>query len=335
MTTIESIIAYLNQTLPQQQRLAFEKEMAENTDLQAAVSDYRLILEGFRGLRHEHFEQEIAGWDTDATADKGTELILAYLQDRLDADERRHFEQRLQQDKDLAERVATYRTMLQGFRGLEHENFQAQAATWAQKLPLSNAPKRKKVVKLIARQPWWQYAAAAVIVALLTAVIWLWTPTLRSGSPITFRLENYIAPGSDALIRGQTTALSNAARYFAKTDYELALQELAAITPQDSLYVQAKFLAGHSYYKLARYTEAVEAFSQALAPGRESSYAVQNFNRDNAAWTRILAQMALTSAGAEPETLEQMLEDFLATANQADTYYSKALALQKRMDNFW
>lgn len=336
MQQIESIIAYLTKSLPGQQRQAFEQELAGNTSLQEAVADYRLILEGFRGMRQEYFHREVRQWHEADIPEATDEKIMAYLQDRLDEQERQEFEKEMAQDAEFAQRVATYRTMLQGFRGLEHEDFQAQATIWAQDLPLATkTPRPKKVIKLLARQPWWQYAAAAVVVALITAMIWLWAPIANGGNPTAFRLENYIAPGANALVRGTATTLSEAARFFAKTEYEQALNTLGTITADDSLYLQARFLAGHSHYQLTQYSQAIAAFDEVLTPAFPERYNLRTVNRDNAAWTRILAQMALTTTGADPGILRQMLTDFLATANRSDTYYAKALALEQRLDNFW
>ncbi|PHN05610.1 hypothetical protein [Flavilitoribacter nigricans] len=337
MQQAELIIAYLKGELQGEQRQEFEQRLSAEPDLRSAVRDYRIILEGFKGLRHESTLQEISGWPLEATPDDQELLLMAYVEGTLDTDAREAFERTMDRDPDLRQRVETQMAISQGFKGLQHEAFAREVKGWAEALPGAETPKETKVVPLKRKSNTWRYAAAAAVLLLIVAAFWLINvPGGEDFSYSAFRQENYIPP-VDLTDRGNgEEVLAAAARDFNQGNYAASVEKLRTITSEDSLYVTARYWMGHGFYQLGQYDQAVAAFGQSLEPTAGITYDLRNFSRDNAAWTRILAQIARVDGEEDPglrRELENFLTDFLENADRSDTYYNKALELQRNLAN--
>lgn len=333
MQHAELIVAYLKGELSGPQAQDFEQQMAADLALQQAVREYRILLEGFKGMQHESFRREVAAWDVDTEADEEGVQIMAYLEGRMSTAERVAWEQRLEREPRLARATAEYRQLMEGFKGMRQDDFAAEVQGWAKDLPAGEVAPESKLISIDRhKNSWWRYAAAAAVLALVAASFWLFGPF--SGAQPTladFRQDNYVEPAA-LMIRGEEEVLTEAARAYNRQEYPAAIAALQLITSRDSLFVAARYLEGHSYYRLGQYQQAVEAFTQSLDPPAGQNYDLRDFNRDNAAWTRILAELALLDAGPDPlvqQDLHAFLTTFLQQADRSDVYYAKALALQK------
>lgn len=335
MQQAELIITYLRGKLQGEQRQEFEQRLTTDPELRLAVKDYRTILEGFKGMRHETSREEISSWSLEDEQDDEELLVMAYLEGNMPTAARKNFEQAMAQDPKLKRKVESQRAILQGFKGLKHESFAQEVEQWAETLPGADQMSETKVVPLKRKTNSWRYAAAATVLILVVVAFWLLTPSGGSDFSYTaFRQESYIPP-VDLTDRGSAQeTLTAAARDFNQQNYTAAVEKLQIIGAEDSLYVSARFWMGHSYYQLGDYQRAVETFSLSLTPPTAKTYDLRNFSRDNASWTRILAQLARIDKNTGvplKQELENYLTTFLENADQSDAYYAKGIALQQAL----
>jgi anti-sigma-K factor RskA len=333
MQQAELIIAYLKGALPEAENRAFEQRLAAEPELAAAVKDYRTILRGFQGLRHAATRQEIAGWNTAEDPDDEEVMIMAYVQGKMEPAVLEAFERAIARDAALKKRVEDQRAIMQGFKGLQHESFAEEVARWAASLPAAETQAETRVVPLRSRSGRWRYAAAAAVLVLIAAAFWLLAPGGEDPYSYTaFLEENYIEP-ADPADRGEAQAvLSMAIQDFNRENFDAASESLRAVPAEDSLFVLARYWLGHSLLKAERYQDAASAFGESLTAANDGAYDLTTFNRDNASWSRILAQLGVWNEDQSPaarEQLRSLLDTFLETADRSDTYYERGLQLQE------
>lgn len=337
MQQAELIIAYLKGELPEGQRQEFETRLAADPEWRAAVNDYRTILQGFKGLRHEATRQEIAGWSLADDPDEEEILIMAYVEGQMEPASRKAFEHTMAGDPALREKVDNQLAIIQGFKGLQHDAFAEEVSQWAKALPGAAAKPEARVVPLRRRSGFWRYGAAAAVLILMVAAFWLLGPGGGDDFNYTaFIQENYIAPVDPSDRGDNQSVLIGAVQDFNRGNYPAAIEKLRTISSEDSLYVLARYWLGHSLYQAKQYAAAIEAFGQSLTPPTGNTYDLGTFSRDNAAWSRILAQLALWDENSAPEIGQQLqtfLNDFLETADRSDAYYAKGLELQENLES--
>lgn len=331
MQQAELINTYLKGALQGAQLEEFEQRLLSDPELRSAVKDYRTILEGFKGMRQQAAMEEFGNWGQEEDPDEEEVLIMAYVEGKMEPVSRKAFEQAMDQDAELKQKVDTQLAILQGFKGIQHEAFAQEVAEWADALPGSDQASPAKVVPLRSSSGLWRYGAAAAVLVLIVAAFWLFSPGGGNDFSYTAFLEaNYIAP-VDPTDRGNSEdAIIEASRDINRGDYAAAVEKLQSINSTDSLFATAQFWLGHSYYQLDQYNSAVEALNQSL----EATPQLPAYYRDNAAWTRILAYLAIWDNDptvAAKRQLKTSLDAFLETANQSDTYYARGLALQEEL----
>ena len=335
MQQAELIITYLKGELQEAQRQEFEQRLTTDANLRSAVKDYQTILEGFKAMRQEAGQEEIASWSLEEDPDEEAVLLMAYVEGRMAPAARQTFEQAMARDPELKRQVESQQAILQGFKGMQHEAFAAEVGQWAASLPRAGKTPEAKIVPLTSKKNSWRYAAAAAVLILIAAAFWMLAPLGGDNFSYTaFRQEHYILP-ADLMDRGNAEdALIAAARDFRQKNYSAAIEKLEPIPTADSLFVTARYWMGHSYYQLGQYSQAVAAFSESLQPSGSTSYDLSNFNRDNAAWTRILAQVALMDENPAPsfrQELQNFLTSFLENADPSDTYYANGIKLREAL----
>lgn len=335
MQQAELIIAYLNRELREPQLQEFEQRLNDEPEFKAAVRDYQVILEGLKSMGHEATLEEISKWKTEEEGEEeDSQLVSAYIADSMDKTARAEFERRMAEEPSLKEAVADQEIVVAGFKGMQHEAFSEEVAVWAKELPGNpQQPTEAKTVKLKRSVRLRRYSAAAAILLLLIAAFWWLDLGGNRFSADEFRAENYIAPIALG-DRGDAEAeLEAASRDVSAGRYAEAVEKLRVIGTDDALYVKARFWLGHAYYRLNNYEAAVEAFTQSLEPPvNTQQYDLAGFDHDNAAWTRILAQLARlkdADRARRRQDLDYFLVSFLEKADRADSYYKKALQLQE------
>ncbi|MCB0376563.1 MAG: hypothetical protein KDD04_11635, partial [Sinomicrobium sp.] len=293
MQQTELIVAFIRGELTEPQRRDFEQRLLAEPALREKVQDYQIILQGLKGLQYEAFRREVAGWEPEEEIDDDRILIMDFMSGQLSPEAHADFEYRLINEPELARRVEEYRTLAEGFKAMRQQDFEAEVRTWSKDLPSGKEEDRARVVSLKRKHGigWWRYAAAAVLLVLLAVAIWRLSPISGSGLDLTaFRQDSYIAPQT-AIERGEEATLDMAKTAIGKGDYNEAERVLRSVSSGDSLYVPAQYFLGHTYYKMERYDAAVSAFNESLNASQNESFNQKDFNRDNAAWTRILAHM--------------------------------------------
>jgi anti-sigma factor RsiW len=329
MQQTELIVSYIRGELTGPQHRDFEQRLLAEPALQAKVQDYRIILQGLKGLQYEAFQREISAWEVEEEMDEDRLLIMDYLAGDLSPAERIAFEQRLINEPALAQTLAEHRTLAAGFKAMRQADFENEVLEWSKNLPVAETDKTAKVIPLAKkRNTWWRYATAAVLLALLAVAIWQLGPVASGGPDLTaFSRDNYIAPAA-IIERGNEATLDRAVAALESGDLIAAEVALKTISSADSLYATAQYYLGHTYYRSQRYVEAVSAFTNSLnAAAGSSNYNLADFNPDNAAWTRILAYLAASEETSD-STLRSYLADFLDQADRSDVYYQKARELE-------
>lgn len=332
MQQTELIVAYIRGELTETQLRDFEQRLLAEPALQAKVKDYQVILQGLKGLQHEAFHREVAGWELEDRSEKEQGEIMAYLTGEMGEEDKIIFKTRLTVDPELARKLGELRPLAEGFKAMRHEGFENEVKGWANGLTTKKTKPAAKVVPLAKRRnQWWRYAAAAILLALIAVAFWQLGPSLFGEQDLTaFQQQNYIAPAA-AVERGSKTMLEEGVTAFEKGNYTLAVSALQSITAEDSLFVTAQYYLGHAQFKMERYREATAAFSQSLdAVENGRTYQLGDFNADNAGWTRVLAQLA-QSNGQDDTVLYRLLAEFLDQADRTDVYYQKALELEERL----
>ena len=66
--TLQQIEEYLNGTLADAERSAFEKELNSNPEFKKEVDEHRLIFEGLKGMEMDGFRKEVANWEEELSS---------------------------------------------------------------------------------------------------------------------------------------------------------------------------------------------------------------------------------------------------------------------------
>lgn len=107
-----------------------EAELNELPDGQTEAAQYRRLWDGFKALRSQHFREEIAEWEAEASPLDDEELAEWYIDKELHPEEAQRIDQRLKEDIAFAEVVKQQKQLKEGFNALKTENFREQLQQW-------------------------------------------------------------------------------------------------------------------------------------------------------------------------------------------------------------
>ena len=178
--------------------------------------------------------------------------IEAYFQDQLSGKEKLEFEQRCQADDSFAGEVAFYIAARQSIKDelLRQKKAEWQAAT-VRTLPVSNAP------RIILRQPWLRYAAAACVV-IVVSLFFLLRPANTRTLANEYIDEYYQQLKSLKMGAADSIELGKIAYKNKEYDRAVTLFETVAKSHTDN--AEAKEYAGLVYLEKENYDKAIRFF---------------------------------------------------------------------------
>jgi hypothetical protein len=274
-----------------------------------------------------------------------TEILLQlrkYAKGELSPGERSAVEELLSRHPELGAELESTRQLIQAAERLERQRLvqliveieaRADRKGWLQALRVAISGAWRRFAGYLTMPPRVPKLAWAVTAAaLLVAIAGYWWYLQSSDVLYTFEKTAYISPPApEALRRGaQGHVFANAFREFESGNFRQSLHLLENIPDADSLYLFARVLEAHNYYRLGEYDRAIGLLSGLEAASKDSAkYLIPN--PDHVAWTRILALLSEFNQNKTANTkqnLQSALDQFIRTSeNPSDTYYRKAREL--------
>ncbi|MCB9280572.1 MAG: hypothetical protein H6562_16885 [Lewinellaceae bacterium] len=295
---IETIERYLKGDMPAAERDAFRARLAEDESLQAEVSEVEAILNGFQSLRETQLLADFRTWDEEWTATDETDLIEAYLQGNLSAENRERVSQRLKTDPAFEEKVKSHQKLASGFEAIRSEEFAGRLRAW------ETEAVRTKTRKLVPMRTIFLRVAAAASILLVAAVGLNWYADSRFSS---WALEDdfYSTPNLGGTL-GQDTSTTNP--------------------------LVIAFEKGHQQMKSKEFLDAEGTFNNVLAlveMMHPDPLSAKNY-RENAEWNILLAKLGRNEFGSN---FQEQLDAIIR--NPDHTYHDRAVALKAKMETFW
>lgn len=247
------------------------------------------------------------------------EQIQLFLQGRLSGEPLRRFERQLAEDQELQKMVADYDRIFKGFGQLRRARMAEKVGNWKEELPdLPEVKSRPRGIPILLRR--------IAIVAALIGVVGLAYFSYLPQRELNQFPENSYFPLITSMDRASTTMtdFKQAEAYFDQGAYLDCLEQLEAIRPLDSIYLQALYLREHAYYQSGQYEAALSTYQELKNIKTESRYMTKNFDAENAAWTAVLARLSIyLSTKTDKALLEKELAEF-KKLDPEETYLLKA-----------
>jgi len=114
---------------------------------------------------------------------------------------------------------------------------------------------------------------------------------------------------------------------FREKEYSSAIAFLSKIPTDNSSYLSAQYLLGHSYLKTSNFKKAITAFDKILV----SNISTPTIDRQEVEWNKLMA--ILTSKGADNPLFQKGLNAILA--NEQHAYNKAANELSKQINSAW
>lgn len=304
---IEKIEAYLSDELSAEEQKAFEERLQADAALQAEVTAYRSLFQGFEGLQADAFQANMTKWESSwaDTADGDTDLIEWYLKGELGATAQQKVEYRMQKEEGFAKKVKDYQKLLEGFGALGSEAFSDKMKSWEAKKveePVDQRPQTPKVRRL---QPIFVRLAAAAVILLLIGV----------------GLQQYMKP--------QFSNETLMADFYTETVPGNLMNPDA---PLDSNQLAKQFDAIHRLLANKAFEQAIPQMPTLLSKVRENieDQVTRKYMQENLEWNYALA---LLGANRDDQQVLDALNPIIENATHE--YHDKALKLRSKLNSIW
>lgn len=258
-----------------------------------ALESYRPLFEGFHAARTLLFRETIGDWEATWQYAEETEAIEGFLSGDPTF---YHLAQNMDADPEFAEKTNRQRQILEGFAAARTDVFHSAMKTWEKGARGQSEP--------IVRQLWPRIAAAAAIALLI----------LSSGA-FWYANSHF---SNEALVADfyRQPSIGN---------------NMGVETPSKDEFIR-QFNDAHELLYEKSYAEAIPAFEKiaTLASSVEMDDLSRRYFTQNAAWSKLLAQLGAGQTGPEFKTA---LSAIVADTNHE--YHQQALDLQRRMEAPW
>ena len=299
---LETIEHYLLGTMPSEEKVAFERRLKTDETLAAEVEAYRSILSGFGAMQMEDFGASLKQWENEweKSEQEETELILWYLTDRLEAETKEKIELKINSNTAFANKVAQYKTILDGFGAIQMESFANLIKQWdtEESATATESKPEKEAVRISLFR---KLAIAATILMLLFAGTgWYFQSNFSDAAIIA---DAYKGP-RDAATMGKEVELSKA--------------------------LDQQFRSAHKLFQQKQYTEANAAFNtfvDSMAVSNLDDF-TRNYYLQSVEWTSILARIG---EGNDMQRVKRDLKRI--SGNQKHSYRKDAATLLKKLDS--
>ncbi len=295
-TRLEQIERFLTGAMAAPERADFDRLMAEDETLRAAVSDYSTLIGGFNQMKEVAFQAQMQEWNQAWASSDEAEWIEAYVKGDLHPELENKISARLKTDTALATRVAEYKQLISGFSSMQDQAFANKLQEWDK----SHAEDKKPATVRSLRPVFMRIAAAASVLLVLGIGFNWYAQNNYTG---TILAESYYQEPST----GNTLGGENS---------KDQLMEL--------------FEDAHREYTQGQYDAAVRNFDNLLVTLADSDLedSARKYFEENAFWTRALALIA------QGEDLTRAKASLYVIANNPDNeYQKKAEELLKQLDS--
>lgn len=308
-SALEQLEAYRRGDMPPPERAAFERQQCSDPATAAETAIYERLLDGLAGLQSASFSELLPGWALAAAEEDADdeELIEWYLAGELGSEWAAKVAQRRAEDPVFAQRLADSEVLRDGFQGLQGQHLAQQMQAWAAQLPAdSGTTATVKPLPPAAGGRMWRLvrlAAAASVVLVFTFAMRWHASTKYSDAALTQAF--YQEPNLGNLLGGETQT----------------------ILPSADLFKQA-----HEAFLEGRYEAAAEDFDRLLEqlPNSDLDALTQQYYRDNASWTRLLARLAAGQSGPDLQAALRVIAQ-----DPQHEHSAKAQKLHDQLGSFW
>lgn len=248
-----------------------------------------------------------------------SERISRYLLQKMTPEEAASFDRQLTVDQELKEEVDFRRLVMESVQSLGNDQLRESIKTSIKNFPDEQPlPKRAKFRFLKSR-----VLTMVASLLLLLALGGLWYAN-QTYSNATLFADNFELPIPD-FTRGdnsnQPDLFEKVMNAYSANDYNAAIALLASVPPSPE-YNKAQFHLGHLYLKTKQSENAISVF-QGLIERGDVRY------DEEGEWLLVLAHLQHDQPEKGREYLDHILQ------NPGHEMHNKALALQKKMNNFW
>ncbi len=221
------------------------------------------------------------------------ELIKSYLKNELKGDALKNFEQRLQDEEALREKVEDYKEIFLGFESLKAEALKEKVQSWSKDLPKISEAKKVELPKGSSFSILKKLTAAIFIIAIGSLV---WWNMQGNQIPDDFAQTYYFGysdgtekSGSDSKTQHSEISYENARSQFIDKNFSACISILNNIQKTDSLYLLALYLKQYAYFENENFPESLATYEQLLQLKNNPAYKKEALNFIDAEWTSILA----------------------------------------------
>jgi anti-sigma-K factor RskA len=296
------------------------------------------------------------------------EKIERYLEEEMDAEELKAFEQRLDSDQGLQTEVAAYQQIFNGFRSLQSDTFLSQVQQWEEEwiaaevddselaewyvsgqldeegsvLVAARIKEDSAFAEVVQKQQTFHEGILSLKNEDFAAHIKSWEaepPATARPKPSAGRILIMRRIAAAALFLLATIALywTVSSQYsreaITQEMYEPLLPSgVMGEEQQEKSIFEQQLLAAHQKIQSEAYEAAFLSFDRLLSEVKESS--LDDFNRqyytEQAEWHRLLAAQSI-----QPAPLEIEKEARRIAASEGHSYQIQAENLLKKIDSFW
>ncbi|MEM6722495.1 MAG: hypothetical protein AAF598_00580, partial [Bacteroidota bacterium] len=234
---IETMLAYWEGRLSPTEQEQFRSEMEADPELSRAYQAYEVIFAGFRQMRSENFEERVQLWEAD-------------LEDRDSTSE-------AEQSEAYRKSLEVTKTGLEAIPALQMEqkikNWEASAQETPK--PVEKVSNRTKIRRMMIR-----FAAAASVLLICFWSFSFWASRNWS-DPAYAMAEMELPAGLRSTDVSKPELLKQISTALLAQDFGTAVQLAQTVNASDSLYAQAQYLLGHSFFQQGSYVAAARAFN--------------------------------------------------------------------------
>ncbi|MEM6724215.1 MAG: hypothetical protein AAF598_09270 [Bacteroidota bacterium] len=285
----EKMIRYLQNDLPEGERMAFKEEIDQSAELQTALQELQTILTGFKAIQAEQIDQQLETWENQIDHPLEQAEFIAQVQAYFDGtmleSERLEFEKRIDDlPDDLANTFRELEQIHKGFQGLQLENLETDMQSWEAEIQDKKAtlpteertnvpppPPKGRVIAL-----WQKVAIAAAVVGSILALVILLLP---GGSSMDRLMANAKVDYEIPAIRSANdpNPLTEGFLLFQDKNYAQAAQFFEGIPADEPIYEDALRWSGYAHFEADAYQAAAASFQEladieSLRYGEEAAY---------------------------------------------------------------
>ncbi len=319
------IYQYFTSGLSPKEREAFDTRLRSNPDFQSLFDDYQMLFDGFKALQVDRFYQKVKTWETEAlpATDRTmqAERIRQYLSGKMTAPEQAAFEERIKREPDLADRVAGYRPLFEGFKAMQMADFRKRLDQWQGEIrtvpkPQKHRPRKTRRIGLV------KYAAAAILFLGMSFAGLKWYAEANYSTEVLIH-RNYSPRKTPATLSVQTDLFRGGYNAYQAENFSQAIQFFSGVADDHPRFFEAQLFLGYAYFEDGQFNNAARAF-RIVADSEDQRFA------ENAEWHLLLTMLQQDRKG---EAFTDLLAEL--TQNSSHPFHQEARRLNHKLDSFW